>query len=530
MRKWNTLFLMLALLMMPAAGNAQELPELFSAVYNSAKEGLRNGMQQAAAGMEQELTLAVSVQDARIEEGKSVTLTVTAGNPRPADTPVTIELLLPERLSASPDVRWQAVLPAAKADPETGELNASVSTFTREITLAPGGGSEQAEIQCEMSMGTRFYRSAAQLQLCVSDVTAQAAVQGAQEGRLYPGDGFAYEIKVCNTGTAPKDAQVKLLLPEGVKLAGALPLGFEQEKGMISGHVRAEAAVSEGKKLSPSSCVIELPVVIDEDVLEGDEDAVRLLSGTLHVDGERVPLPRVQVCGAKIRAQLVADTDTLEAGEQTQLRVVVVNSGLAPANVRLSCMLPEGLKLAGETQAVMTAKESKTEQDGEADEETDENEEALAAATLPPDDGNGAVPEIEMAEEIKKETVKETAEEPASKAGGMLVYDVHMPAGRQTSEGISAVAEVIRLNVLAENDQEDLGDRLVGASLAWSVDEGETQLGEAVALRLREEGFWGVSKGDWNALFWASVLLLLTVACLCAAAKSDRKEEDFCCD
>ena len=105
MRKWNTLFLMLALLMMPAAGNAQELPELFSAVYNSAKEGLRNGMQQAAAGMEQELTLAVSVQDARIEEGKSVTLTVTAGNPRPADTPVTIELLLPERLSASPDVR-----------------------------------------------------------------------------------------------------------------------------------------------------------------------------------------------------------------------------------------------------------------------------------------------------------------------------------------------------------------------------------------------------------------------------------------
>ena len=72
MRKWNTLFLMLALLLVPAAGSAQELPELFSAVYSGAKEGLQSGMQQAAAGMERELTLGIAVQNAKRNQIKNV--------------------------------------------------------------------------------------------------------------------------------------------------------------------------------------------------------------------------------------------------------------------------------------------------------------------------------------------------------------------------------------------------------------------------------------------------------------------------
>ena len=174
----NTLFkvctMMLALLLVPAAGGAQELPELFSAVYSSAKEGLHSGMQQAAAGMDRELTLGVAVQSAKVEEGKTGTLTVTAENPRPVDTPVTFKLLLPQRLTAGPDANWQAVLPAAALDEKTGKMVSSVSTFTREIKLAPGGVSETVEIQCEMNMGTRFYRSTVQLQLCVSDVTGRS--------------------------------------------------------------------------------------------------------------------------------------------------------------------------------------------------------------------------------------------------------------------------------------------------------------------------------------------------------------------
>ena len=510
MRKWNTLFLMLALLLVPAAGSAQELPELFSAVYSGAKEGLQSGMQQAAAGMERELTLGIAVQNAKIEEGKTVTLTITAENPRPVDTPVTFKLLLPQRLTAGPDANWQAVLPAAALDEKTGKLAASVSTFTREITLAPGGGSETAELQCEMNMGTRFYRSTVQLQLCVSDVTAKASVAGAQEGRLYPGDHFSYELEINNAGSAPKDTQIRLHLPSGVMPDGTLPVGFTMEDGVVSGCVRAEAAKAAGDEGVPSSVKIELPVVVDENVLEDDEDAVRLLSGALRVDDERVPLPRLQVCGAKISAHLVADTHTLKDGEKTQLRVVVMNAGLAPANVRLSCVLPEGLRLAGE---------SKEEQD-------QEDKPKASASVQPPDDGTGAAPEaVTNADEML-----EAEAATASPDNSRLMYDVHMPAGRQTEEGVAAAARVIRLDVQADYAQENLDERLVGTALAWRVDEGEMQLGEAVAMRLRAPAFMGISKDDWNALLWASGLLVLTVVCLCAAAGKGRSEEDFCCD
>ena len=110
------------------------------------------------------------------------------------------------------------------------------------------------------------------------------------------------------------------------------------------------------------------------------------------------------------------------------------------------------------------------------------------------------------------------------------MYDVHMPAGRQTEEGVAAAARVIRLDVQADYAQENLDERLVGTALAWRVDEGEMQLGEAVAMRLRAPAFMGISKDDWSALLWASGLLVLTVVCLCAAAGKGRSEEDFCCD
>jgi len=517
-RKWNTLCLTLALLLVPAAAGAQELPELFSAVYTSAMDGLKSGMEKAAAGMEQELTLELSLQSARIEEGKPVTLSVVAGNPRPVDTPVTIELKLPQRLAVKPDMRWQAVLPAARVDGETGELIPSASTFTREIALVPGGDSERAEIQCEMSMGTRFYRSSAQMELCVSDVTAAAALQGAEDGRLYPGDRFTYEIEMTNAGTAPKDVELALALAQGVTLDGELPAGFALENGVISGRVRAEAAASDGQSLKPSSCVISVPAVVDEDALEGDADAVRLMTGMLRVDGERVPLPRLQVCGARISARLIADAHTLKEGEQTQLRLVVVNSGLAPADVKLSCMLPEGLSLAKEGEK----KETKEKEEMKEKEDEDTDEAVKGAAELPGGPADGAAPQAV--------TASAPAADSAPADERMLMYDVHMPAGEQTAEGVEAAAHIIRLNVKADSAQENLGERLVGASLAWSVDEGETQLGEAVAMRLSKPAFMGISKSDWNALFWASVLLVMTIGCLYAAAKSDRKEEDFCCE
>ena len=174
MKKWNLMLLALAIMLLPAAGLAEDLPDFLSAVYTSASEGLQQGAVQAMAAMDQELTLEMTPSSERIEEGQMVSLTVRAGNPRPQTANVKITLELPERLKATPDMAWEAVLPAAEVDPQTGLLTPSETVFTREITLTPGGDSETVQIISEMSMGTRFYRTKTELALCVPDVHAKA--------------------------------------------------------------------------------------------------------------------------------------------------------------------------------------------------------------------------------------------------------------------------------------------------------------------------------------------------------------------
>ena len=110
------------------------------------------------------------------------------------------------------------------------------------------------------------------------------------------------------------------------------------------------------------------------------------------------------------------------------------------------------------------------------------------------------------------------------------MFDVHMDAASEAADGVIATTQVIEIPVVADAPQENLGEQLVGASLAWSVGEETMQLGEAVALRVVRPEFLGMSRADWNGVFWASVLLLVTVICLYAAVRRENKEDDFCCE
>lgn len=497
------ILLPLVLLMMttPAAAGAEELPQLFAAVKDGATEGMMEGAVMAYAGMAEELTLALAPENMRLEEGKTLQLTITAGNPRPQDTNVTFTLKLPERLQAAQELVWDAVLPAAQTDSQSGALVPSVTTFTRDIALMAGGVSEETTLVAEMNMGTRFYRASAPLALCVADVKATAAIEGAENGRMYPGDHYAYTVEITNNGTAPKDVPLELALPACVTPSEPLPQGFVFQNGVIRGQVRAEAAAPAMTGLVPFSTDVRFPIVIDENALENDEDALRLLSGALRVDAQRVALPRAEVCGAKIHAQLLSEKDSLKEGEAASLRVVVVNSGLAPADVRLSCVLPQGLKLAGEEQEATP-------------------DEAIAASD--PEDGARGAGAGVPAEENRLKPVM--AEENRT-----LIFNLHMDAAKETSSGITAATKVIELDVVADTAKEQIREQLVGAALAWTVDEGETNLGDAVAMRVYKPSFMGIVKEDWNGLFWASMLLLVTISLLYAAVKSDDKE-DFCCE
>ena len=501
MKKRNMLLLALLLALAPAAGSAQDLPELFGDVYESIGEGLAQGAGLAADSLGEELTLSLATDSARVEEGKTVVLTVTAGNPLAREVSVGVTLELPERLRASEETAWEATLAPAQLNEETGELTPSVTTFTRELTLLPGGGSEQAVIGSELEMGTRFYRAQTPLALCVSDVSVIVGVDGADNHRMQPGDAFAYRIEIANAGDAPKDVTVEMVLPQDVTLTAQLPEGFAQAGSVIRGQVHAQAAEGE----TASSAVITLPAVISQNALEGDEDAHKLIAGTLRVDGERVPLERIEVCDAKINARLLADTERLEAGEETKLSVVVVNSGLAAADVRLSCMLPEGLSLAT------------TE---------DEQEEATAAETQAvPTDGGDNLPMTGTAVPGEPQAAPVMTRQDRT-----LLFDVHMDAASEEADGVIASTRVIEIPVVADAPQDNLGEQLVGASLAWSVGEDPMQLGEAVAMSVVRPEFLGMSRADWNGVFWASVLLVVTVLCLYAAVRRESKEEDFCCE
>lgn len=553
MKKMSMIFLAALCLLWPMAGMAQEqggsqsqgLPAFLDAVHDGVSQGLAMGGAQAAAAMDQELTIEIAAPSGRIEEGKTVTLTVKAGNPRPVAADVDITLKLSQRLAVAQESAWKATLPAAQVDDKTGELVPSVTTFTRDVTLMPGGESEKTSIECEMGMGTRFYRANMPLELCVSDISASAKAVGAEDGRLRPGDALTYEIEIGNAGAAPKDVTVDLTLPDGLELTDGVQ-GLACVGNRLTGRIRAEAAEEMEGNVTPSSVVVTVPVKVVDDALEGDEDAARLLSGQLRVDDERVPLPRIQVCGPQITARLLPEADSLKQGEDMALRVVVVNAGLAQADVRISCVLPDGLSLVtqeeGEAAPQKTVNKSaqrdkkkdepkvgdeRTEADTSVREaERDGELEATPAQALPSGNDGGTL----QASAVLTPEAEEALRAVAVQEDGTLVFDLHMDAADEQDGGVVVNTRVLDLRVRADVPQENIRERMLGATLAWTTDGGQTELGEAVAVRVYSPMFLGLNADEWSGVFWAGLLLVITVACLYAAVCVDNRKDDLACD
>lgn len=496
MKKWNWMLLALLMLCVPAAGSAQDLPELFGDVYESVGQGLRHGAALVNQAVQQELTLTMETDSARLEEGKTVCLTMTAGNPLPQETKVSFSLSLPERVKTDGDMQWEMILPAAQMNEETGELVPSQTAVTRMLALTPGGDSEQIDLSCEMAMGTRFYRAGAQLALCVPRISAGARLEGTKDGRLQPGDAFAYCVVLSNSGDAPKDVALEMTLPADVTLQ-QLPEGFAQEGQRITGSAWMEAASGE-----PAEKELRFDMAAKMHALQDDQDALRLMAPVLRVDNKRVSMPQLQLCAPRISARLLPEKESMETGEESVLSIVLVNSGLAAGRVRLSCVLPQGLL------PVQEKTESRKEQPEEA-------------AILP---GGDDLPGAGEAVAVQADAAAPVM----TQQQGTLVFDVYAQAARETAEGVIAHTQVIEIPVRAQMPQERMTDTLMGASLAWTVDEGSTQLGQAVALRVHPKEVLGMTRADWNGVFWTGILLLVTLVCLYAAVRREKKEETYC--
>lgn len=494
MRKWSMMLLALLFAAAPQAAMAQDLPELFTEVYESIGEGLAVGVQAMQEAQSGELTLCLATDGERLEAGKTLDVTITAGNPFAHETQVSFALALPEHVTAGTETTWTAVLPAAAVNEETGEIVPSETVITRRLALDESADSAQAKILCEMSMGTRFYRAEAPLKLCVPKISASAQADGTQDGRLNPGDTFAYRVTLENAGDAPKELALEMTLPETAALCGELPQGFAQEESRLYGTALVPAAQGDA-----AECVeLVFPMQIAADALKDDADAQRLIAPVISLDGERVSAPRIQVCGPRIQARLMTDCETLETGEETTLSVVVVNSGLAEANVKLNCVLPQGLSLADDD-----------EEDG---------------ALLPGAQGDDQLPGAGEAIPVEQEAAGPVMQQ----EDRTLVFELHMDAAKQTADGVIAHTQVIEIPVRAQIAQSRMTQQALGTALAWSVNEEAAQLGEAVAMNVRPQTVLGLTRADWNGVFWAGVLLLVTMICLYAAVKKEKREEDYC--
>ena len=518
MKKWSVFFLCALLTALPLGGVAEDLPQVLGAISQGLHEGLTEGIDViASAGTQaitaQDLSLSLTAQDARIEEGRTLPLTITAENPYPAAADVTLTLDLPARLTCAQSVSWQAQLAPAGIDPASGELIPSVKTFTREVTLVPGGGvSETADIQVEMGLGARFYRAKTALELCVPLISASASIGDAASALVQPGDTLPLLVDIVNEGAAPKDVAVSLALPDGVSPEGELPAGFALNGRTITGALRVEAG---------SSAAVSLPLRTEKNLLEGDADASRLIAAVLTVDGERVPTPMIRVVGPMISAKLIPQLDHLEEGEMMDLSITVVNTGLAGADVELCCLLPEGLTIIDAPQKTENAKDTanaKKETPATQDEADDDLPPSMIA-------DDSSEPPAAAAEPVMSEAAVSAF---SRDERGALLYTLRMDPATETEGGIAAASKEIRLRVRADVPVENVGDRLLGASLAWRTDEGDMQLSEAAALRVYQQGFMGLDDAEWNGILLAALLMMVTICCLYSAVKSDNKPEEYC--
>ena len=106
---------------------------------------------------------------------------------------------------------------------------------------------------------------------------------------------------------------------------------------------------------------------------------------------------------------------------------------------------------------------------------------------------------------------------------GAAVFSLHIDAA-----GEDAATRVVTLHVRADEPQENIKERLLGATLAWQTDAGETQLGEAACVRVYQPMVFGLTKDEWMGILWAGLLLVVTVSCLFAAFNSENKREKYC--
>lgn len=350
----------LALWLLPLQGLALETQNLFADVQGLFSRHMNEWMTTAMEQNIRDLDIALTSDKTQLCAGETARMQVEIVNPRMHPCTVTYQFTLSEEacfaVSGAP-MEETLFLPAARLT-ETGEIIPGSVRRTYGVTMQPtaqdGEGWMRVTAAASMQEGSRWYQSAQNLTLCAPQVSA---VLRATHTTPAPQEMFFYELVLTNSGSAAAENAVQLTLPTGVSYAPGEENKASADEAQEMTTLRAQGNTifatvqvpaakydAQGALLEASQTILRVPVTVDAQVLDDVPKAQRVLSCGAQVDGQKLQEERITVCGPIIDCTLTPTMRDMEMGETMYYTCRVENSGYAPADVRVTVQMPQGME------------------------------------------------------------------------------------------------------------------------------------------------------------------------------------------
>lgn len=465
--RW-AVFFMLVLLALPA-GAEERRPLDVNKVLSGIEEGI--GKYVAALGQSnaRDLSLVCQADAVRIVEGDVVTLEALVSNPHLYEEAVSVSLSVPEGCFAveGTPLLWQGKLPAAQLD-AGGAVEPSRTRLVWRLTVQPVPGAEDGfqaiDAVVTMSQDSRYYQDTASFSLLAPRISVRtnASARVAQpEGTLM------YTVLLTNNGPAAGQVTVRQQLPDGLRpVEMKVPAGARVDGADLVWDVEVPAATYDGEALvEPAYAVRVGRVEVEADVLDGVLTGRKVLVSQVTAGDERLTPQRVTVQGPLLSLQLLCEATSARAGDEIPLALVIENKGRAPADVTVQAALPQGMALARFVTRGMGNKIS----------------------------------------------------------GQTLSWNVHLDAAQMGLDGrLVPTQERIEFIASAKALSSGERERLLGVFATYRAGNQTPGISNVAQVTLKGSTFMGATQEEWAALFWATLLLLVTGVCLYCTIRREK--------
>lgn len=464
--RWAVFFVLLVLALPVGA-------EGFSLDLNKILSGIEEGVSQYAAALGQsnarDLSLVAQADKQTIVEGDVVTLEAVVTNPHLYEEAVSVRLSVAQdrfEIDGSP-LEWQGKLPAATLDAKgTVEPSRTRLVWQMRVLPVPGGddGLQELDAVVTMAQDSRYYQSAASFELLAPRISVRT---NASSRTAQPEGALVYTVVCTNNGPAAGSVQVRQELPEGLKAIDLeAPAAARIEGRTLVWDVTVPAATYDGDTLVEPAHVVRIAKVeVEAGVLDGVSSGRKVLVSDVTANGERLTPQRLTVQGPLLSLQIECGVQNVRAGDEIPVALIVSNKGRADADVTLQTVLPKGMALSRFVTRGMHNKIS----------------------------------------------------------GQTLSWQVHLDAAQMGLDGrLVPTQERIEFVAKAQAVGEGERQRLLGVFSTYRAGNQAPGISNVAQVTLSRTTFLGATQEEWAALFWATLLLLVTGVCLYCTIRREK--------